>query len=360
MIPLVRPAEAEASASYVTRLRGTADQPGRADSVLVHEDADGALYAGSHGLVSIDGLSAYDLEGDIVLVQPTAGRIERLLRAQSRHNTLLVTERCDQLCVMCSQPPKKTHTDRFSLLEEACLLAKPGELIGISGGEPTLYKEQLLGMIERVLSARDDLKFHVLSNGQHFEAADIERLRDGLYARVSWGVPLYAAEPELHDQIVGKDGAFTRLERSLAHLTMAGARVELRTVVLQDNLAGLPRLARFVSSRLKFIEAWSIMQLEHIGFARGRWRQLFVNHTHQFEPIAEALNLSALHGVRAQLFNFPLCTVPPAYRRFAVASISDWKRKYAEACGCCSQRDACTGFFEWHPQEQAEMVVKPL
>lgn len=360
MIPLVRPAEAEASAPYVTRLRARAGPPGHGDSVLVGEDLEGALFAGPQGLVSIDGLSARDLDGDVVLVQPAAQKVERLLRFQSRHNTLLVTERCDQLCIMCSQPPKKTHIDRFALLEDACLLAKPGELIGISGGEPTLYKEQLLAMIERVLRMREDVQFHVLTNGQHFDVADIERLRDGIYARVSWGIPLYAAEPELHDQIVGKAGAFARLEQSLAHLMMAGARVELRTVVLQDNLAALPRLARFVSSRLRFIEAWSIMQLEHTGFARARWRQLFVDHTHQFEPVAEALNQSVLHAVGAQLFNFPLCTVPPTYRRFAVASISDWKRKYAAACGGCSQRDACTGFFEWHPQEQAEMVVSPL
>lgn len=98
---------------------------------------------------------------------PPPGRIERLLRSDSPHNTFLVTERCDQLCVMCSQPPKKTHVDRFVLLEEACLLAKPGELIGISGGEPTLYKGQLLGMLGRVLHAREDLQFHVLTNGQH-------------------------------------------------------------------------------------------------------------------------------------------------------------------------------------------------
>ncbi|MBL7373277.1 His-Xaa-Ser system radical SAM maturase HxsC, partial [Escherichia coli] len=83
------------------------------------------------------------------------------------------TERCDQLCVMCSQPPKKTHVDRFALFEQACLLAEPDSVIGISGGEPTLYKAELLGMIERVLTARPDLAFHVLTNGQHFQSEDI-------------------------------------------------------------------------------------------------------------------------------------------------------------------------------------------
>jgi len=360
MIPLVLPAESEALKPFVTRLRADTGERKQSDSILLDMDATGATYAGEEGLIAVDGATATDLNGDIVLVRPEAGRIERLLRAGSDHNTLLVTERCDQLCVMCSQPPKKTHVDRFDLLEEACLLANEGTLIGISGGEPTLYKERLLTMVERVLVARPDLSFHILSNGQHFDRDDVARLRQPLYAKVSWGIPLYAVGAALHDEIVGKAGAFMQLEESFAHLIMAGARVELRTVITQPNMGELPTLACYVTSRLNFVEVWSIMQLEHIGFAKGRWSELYVDHRRHFEPVAEALNHAALHGVRAQLFNFPRCTVPAAYRAFAVASISDWKRKYAAACTGCTEQKSCSGFFEWHPDEHAETCVEPL
>lgn len=361
MIPLTLPAASEANMPFVTRLRGDGEFAGEAStSVLVERDENGALFAGAHGLVSIDGATADELDGDIVLVQPQANRVERLIRADSRHNTLLVTERCDQLCVMCSQPPKKTHHDRFDLLEQACLLADHGVLIGISGGEPTLYKEQLLSMVERVVERRPDIRFHILSNGQHFDDRDIERLSLPPYRRVSWGIPLYASDAALHDEIVGKAGAFARLEESFASLIMAGARIELRTVMLTTNLAALPALARYVIARLRSIEAWSIMQLEHIGFAKGRWRELYVDHRKQFHLVAGALDLAAAHGVHAQLFNTPRCTVPPPYRRFAIASISDWKRKYTAGCDGCREREICSGFFEWHPGEEADRVVEPL
>ncbi|HYJ53131.1 MAG TPA: His-Xaa-Ser system radical SAM maturase HxsC [Allosphingosinicella sp.] len=362
MIPLVLPAEAEAKRPFVTRLRVARDGAlAPADSYLVGEDPDGAAFAGPRGLIAIDGVPAGDLDGDVVLVHPAAerpGRIERILRAGSPHNTLLVTERCDQLCVMCSQPPKKTHVDRFGPFEEACLLAEPGTLIGVSGGEPTLYKDALLGMMERVLAARPDLEFHVLSNAQHFEAADVARLRNALYRRVSWGIPLYAPEPGLHDEIVGKAGAFARLEESFAHLVMAGARVELRTVLLGSNLDALPALARHISGRLRFIEMWSIMQLENTGFAKNRWSTLYLDHRGKFDAIGQALELAALHGVPAQLFNFPRCSVPGPFRDHAVASISDWKRKFMPACAGCREREACCGFFEWHPDKDAQ--VTPL
>jgi His-Xaa-Ser system radical SAM maturase HxsC len=364
MIPLVLPAVAEAERPFVTRLGAWADgdlEP--SDSCLVEDGSNGGTFAGRRGLIAVDGIAPAELAGDIVLVEPGGdrpGRIERLLRAGSRHNTLLVTERCDQLCVMCSQPPKKTHVDRFALLEEACLLAEPDTLIGISGGEPTLYKAELCGMMERVLQARPDLEFHVLSNAQHFEAEDVERLRSPIYRRVSWGVPLYASEADLHDEIVGKAGAFCRLEESFAWLTLAGARVELRTVLLRSNLAALPDLARHIATRLRFIEVWSIMQLEHTGFARNRWPELYVRHHEDFAPVATALEQATLFGVPAQLFNFPRCTVPEPYRDLAVASISDWKRKYMPACTGCREREQCCGFFEWHPDDDALAGVSPL
>ena len=364
MIPLNIPAMAEADRPFVTRLRLERNDPDHpADSYLVEKGPQGAAFAGRHGLVAIDGVPPGDLDGDVVLVQPgpdRQGRVERILRAGSLHNTLLVTERCDQLCVMCSQPPKKTHHDRFDFFEEACLLAEPDTLIGISGGEPTLYKDQLCGMMERVLRARPDLEFHVLSNAQHFRPDDVARLRDPVYRRVSWGIPLYAPIPALHDDIVGKTGAFARLEESLACLLMAGARVELRTVLINSNLAALPALARYITARLRFIEIWSIMQLENIGFAKNRWPELYVDHRQQFETIADALDCAALHGVSAQLFNFARCTVPEPYRPQASASISDWKRKYAPACASCRERDSCSGFFEWHPEDQMQQGVTPL
>jgi hypothetical protein len=107
---------------------------------------------------------------------------------------------------------------------------------------------------------------------------------------MSWGIPLYAAEAALHDEIVGKLGAFEQLHQSFAVLLGAGARVELRTVVLTSNFGRFPASARYVANRFRFIEAWSIMQLEAIGFAKGRWRDLFVRHERDFSPIAYALD----------------------------------------------------------------------
>lgn len=355
MIPLAFSAVSDASEPFVTRLRSGAIEDDR-DSRKLNCDAFRSLWCGSQGLFEIED-GGTDLSDDVVLIHPDAGRADRLIRAGSKHNTLLVTERCDQLCVMCSQPPKKTHVDRFPLLEQACLIAPPEQTIGVSGGEPTLYTDALFGMLERVLEVRPDLSFHVLSNAQHFEREHVARLRNPLYFNVVWGIPLYSANPVIHDNVVGKLGAFERLLESFSWLLLAGARVELRTVLMRDTVAGLESLAHFVAMNLGHIEQWSLMGLENIGFARNRWAELAVDLRQDFGPIGSAIDITTLHGIGTKLFNVPLCHVPPGFRDFAVASISDWKQRFATKCDTCSARAACSGFFEWHPDALVEEVT---
>src|SRR5882724_1263401 len=51
---------------------------------------------------------AYLADGDVVRISPSRGALSVLFRKNSPSNSLLVTERCNHFCVMCSQPPKKT------------------------------------------------------------------------------------------------------------------------------------------------------------------------------------------------------------------------------------------------------------
>lgn len=83
----------------------------------------------------------YLTDGDIVRLDPHSGSMRCLYRKTSPNNTILLTERCDHYCLMCSQPPKAAN-DTW-LLDEAFALINliPSETrnIGFSGGEPTLY-----------------------------------------------------------------------------------------------------------------------------------------------------------------------------------------------------------------------------
>lgn len=320
------------------------------DAVLVGTSEGQAHYdmAGLGASIRVDDPS--EIAGDVLFLPRGSTTAHRLIRARSDHNTFLVTERCDQLCVMCSQPPKDYEVDFFDSFTEACRVAPRGKVIGLSGGEPLLLKDRLWDFLLGMAKERPDLTFHVLTNGQHFTPDDLPVLRALGAERVLWGIPLYSAVAAEHDRIVGKVGAFETLTRNLALLVRAGAAIELRTVVMRSNAAGLPALSRFVSTHLPGIHVWAIMQMERIGYGRMNWAAEFFDSSVQFAPIKAAIDAAVARGLPVSLYNFPLCTVPDDVKPRAAPSISDWKRKFLPACSACSQRDACCGFFEWSSQ----------
>lgn len=355
MIPLrIASSTLPIASPLVLRLRCTPEPDAR--TALGH---DAYLVSQSGGIAEFDveGLSlriqiadAPSLDGDIVLAVPKRRSIQRIIRSRSRHNTLLITEQCDQLCVMCSQPPKDGHVDLFDEYQQALLLSPENAMIGISGGEPLLHKDRLFAMLLTIKDRRPDLRFHVLTNAQHFQRSDMGVVEQLGPDRVQWGIPLYAAESGLHDQIVVKQGAFATLQKSLAMLGQNGARIELRTVLLKSNVNELEALAFYIARHLPFIDFWAIMQLENIGFGRMNWDREFFDHSATFLPIGSAVDTAAAFGTRARLYNFPFCTVPKHYQDLAVTSISDWKNKYLATCDGCSAMGRCAGFFEWHPE----------
>ncbi len=342
--PLVEP--------LVVRLRSKAVDAVDGDAILRFTESGHANYEIDGFALRVQTSTPDLLDGDVVLLLPGKKILHRLIRASSQHNTFLVTEQCDQLCIMCSQPPKRYHVDLFDSFLEAVTLAPRDARIGISGGEPLLHKTRLFSFLIQAQIQRPDVGFHILTNGQHFDREDLPILRSLNSEQILWGVPIYAADTANHDRIVKKDGAFNKLLESFAILASGGARIELRTVVLSSNFSLLANLSHFITRHLSFVDFWAIMQLENIGFARKNWEAEFFDSSKDFSAIAHAIDISASRGSEVVLYNFPLCTVPAAYRSWCANSISDWKQKYLEQCEGCLQKSMCTGFFEWYPPDK--------
>lgn len=326
------------------------------DYQLTSQDDGWAHFCRGDHAIALKG-KAEDLDGDVIMLPPNAASAHRLIRANSQHNSLLITEQCDQLCVMCSQPPKNKHTDMFAAFMLACVLAPKDAVIGITGGEPLLYKEQLFALLMQVHVERPDLTFHILTNGQHFTPEDVETLKTPAFNNVLWAIPIFAAAPKVHDKIVGKEGAFGQLVKTFELLSHTSAQIEIRTVVMQSNQSHLAALANFLTTYIPFASQWSIMQMEKIGYGRMNWQKEFFDTSTDFRMVARALCIAHGRGFDARLFNFPLCTVPSAYQKYAVASISDWKCKFEDFCEGCNLRAQCGGFFEWYDVKTGFEVI---
>ena len=107
--------------------------------------------------------------GDVVRFESAKQRFRILYRKNSDHNNFLVTERCDNYCLMCSQPPKSANDDWIleELFDVIRLLDEQTGGFGFTGGEPTL-NDRFVELLKLCNDRLPDAAIHVLERAKVF------------------------------------------------------------------------------------------------------------------------------------------------------------------------------------------------
>lgn len=304
----------------------------------------------------------YLAAGDLVRVSPAAGELRVLYRRTSGHNSILLTERCNSRCIMCSQPPRPDDDSYLvdTWLEAVPLMDPSTAELGISGGEPTLLGDRFVELLTACHRHLPSTALHVLSNGRLFNYLSLARaVADVGCSDLMIGIPLYSDVASLHDFVVQARGAFDQTVRGIINLKRCGVPVEIRIVVQQQTLPRLAALAAFIARNLPVVDQVSIMGLEAVGFAKANWAGIAVDAMDATAALSSAVTILDRAQVRVSLFNFQLCVLPPPLRAFARRSISDWKREYRTECTSCSAKSSCTGFF-FSTTQRPSRGIRPL
>jgi His-Xaa-Ser system radical SAM maturase HxsC len=335
-------------------------RPGACARLLDHGESvsDGyELYVAAPGvgverppanLIELPPELAYLRAGDIVSLSDDGQGIHVLWRHDSHQNSVLLTERCDHYCLMCSQPPRRVDDDW--LLEQAFelirLLPPDTREIGFTGGEPTLYGRRLLDLLRLCRNLIPNAGVHLLSNGRRFSDPDFAA---GWAAvdnpNMMVGIPIYGAEPSTHDYVVQAHGAFDETIRGILNLGALNQRVEIRVVIHKQTAPHLPEIAEFIARNLPFVDQVALMGLEMIGLARANIDTVWIDPVDYQEELIEAVRLLEHAGPKTMIYNHQLCLLDRQLWPFAVRSISDWKNEYHPECLNCAVRNECGGFF---------------
>lgn len=284
--------------------------------------------------------------GDVVCVRPSSGQVSVLYRRSANANSLFVTEQCNSLCLMCSQPPREAPdgwrvTQIFDYLP---LIDRSLPQLGITGGEPTLLGDGLGELLRACRRSLPETRLHILTNGRRFAAQALVEVSDAL-GIATWGIPVYADTASRHDFVVQAQGAFEETLHGLFNLAEHKHSIEVRCVLHRETVPRLKQLARFISRTLPFVDHIALMGLEPMGFARVNRDILWVDPADYAQDLADATLFLAQRGLNVSIYNTPLCLLPRAIWPFARRSISDWKQDYAAECEGCAQRAECGGFF---------------
>lgn len=310
--------------------------------------SDAAIGPGAASVIQLPPELDYLGAGDVVSVSGDGQRVRVLWRHDSHQNSILLTERCNHYCLMCSQPPKTANDDR--LLDEAFELMRvlPRDVteIGFTGGEPTLYGQGLIDLLTLCRNLHPEAAVHVLSNGTRFADPEYAAAWASIdNPNMMVGIPIYGAEPARHDYVVQSEGAFNRTVPGILNLAQLRQRIEIRVVVHKQTAPALPEIAEFIARNLPFVDQVALMGLEMIGLARANIPTLWIDPTEYADELTEAVTILDRSRINTMIYNHQLCLIPRQLWPWTVRSISDWKNEYHPECLDCTVRDQCGGFF---------------
>jgi len=285
---------------------------------------------------------------DIISLSYTANRINVQWRGNTSTNSLLLTERCDNYCLMCSQPPREENDDWLLQVASDVISLMPGEaeVLGFTGGEPTIYGDDFIELVRHFSEKLPNTALHILSNGRKFSDIKFaEKYAEVANKSMMIGIPIYGAESQLHDYVVQAEGAFDQTINGILNLGEYGQSIEIRVVAHKQTAPALVQIAEFISRNLPFVDQVAIMGLEMIGLARGNFQEVWIDPVEYKNQLAEAVNHLASNNIHVMVYNHQLCLTHTDIWKFAVKSISDWKNEYDPICEPCQVREQCGGFF---------------
>jgi len=296
-----------------------------------------------HSAKSLD----YLADGDVISVSPN-GFVRTLYRKNSTSNFVLATDQCNSLCLMCSQPPRQVNdfhriSEHFRLID---LIDPETRELGITGGEPTLFKEDLLRLIRHCKDRLPNTALHVLTNGRLFYYREFARKLGAIeHPDMMLGIPLYSDVDSEHDYVVQARGAFEETVLGIQNLGRYNVPVEIRVVIHRQTYRRLPMLAEFIARNFPFVAHVALMGLEMFGFVHRNFDELWIDPYDYQSELVRATETLFLSGLNTSIYNHQLCVLDRRLWPFARKSISDWKNDYLPECDGCAARTDCGGFF---------------
>lgn len=323
-----------------------------------------------HGLIKVEKVGesdviCQDVKGNMTILTPADFEVLKgdVLKPDSQNKyikfydsisesaCLFVTNKCNSNCLMCPDTiysrQKKVDIGQSFLREFLLLLPTDLPFLDITGGEPTLLKNNLITLIDIAFDHFEHISIMLLSNGRAFGDKSYSRLFYK-YSKMNFviEVPIHGFDGNTHDKIAGGNEYFLQTVSGIRNLLSAKVQVGIRVVVSGLNYKFLHKIIYFIGTNFQNIKYINLMGLEMLGNAYLNKEQVWTEFDEIKDILQKNIELCFLYGIEPRLYNFPLCLFDKKYWSVYRKSISPHKIVYLESCFGCNVKKHCGGFFK--------------
>lgn len=301
---------------------------------------------------------------DVVGINGESGIINIYYRDNSYDNAIALTNQCNSNCIFCPESisfRKKHNTLTIERIRELIdYIPSDTKYLCITGGEPTLLKDELFDVLKMCKNKFENTKFIMLSNGRMFYYKDyaIKYVKSRPLGTII-AIAIHGDNEYLHDYCTRSKGSFKQSYTGIENLYNLGENIEIRIVVNKLNYQVLPNIAKLIIDNFPKILRVNFMGLEMLGNAAINKDKVWIDFNKVENYINTAVLMLIKNGITTNLYNFPLCHLNPNLWQIAIRSISDYKVRYPKECLNCNVKNLCGGFFE-STYKLGKICVKPI
>lgn len=303
-------------------------------------------------ILNEDAEKLFDIySSDDVLSIDNRGIVYEQYRATSSDNAIVTTLQCNSNCFMCpcSENSRKTSglSSLYEMKELIRYIPRTAPFLTITGGEPTLLKDDFFGLLKLLQYDFDETRFLLLTNGRAFADYNFtKQFVNCIPNNIRVGIPIYGYNEKTHDIITQTEGSFKQAVIGIHNLLHYNIETEIRIVLTQQNIANMEKIARYIIKYFRGIACVNFMGLELMGNAAKNREKVWLPYDEAFQKSKKAIKLLIANGIDTQIYNFPLCSVEPAFWEICAKSISDYKVEFSDECLACDLKQICGGVFD--------------
>lgn len=302
-------------------------------------------------LIELENCQACFLEKDIVNIFFLKDKafIKRIFRNDSNDNILFLTNKCNSNCIFCPDSDEIRKNDKEYVEDALKLLELYPETIrhiGITGGEPTLLKDNFFNILSECKNKFPNIEYTIISNGRMFFYKDFcYKYIESKPLNTTIAIPLHGYNEETHDKVTRVNGSFRQTVIGLKNLLLLKEKIEIRIVLNKTNYNSLYKIINLIINNFSGIKEVNILSLELLGNAGKNYKDFWVEKNEINSSLHSCIPLLIKNKIKVNLYNFPLCFLNSEFWTLSRKSITDYKSKYGDECTSCREKPNCDGFF---------------
>lgn len=288
--------------------------------------------------------------GDVVKINLTKNSLKVLYKSDSSEQVILTTNQCNNNCIMCPDSDGiriTRHNADVNIIKSAIkLIDNDTKYICITGGEPTFLKEELFYILDICRDKFQNAEFIMLTNGRtfYYENYTKEFIKH-CPSNIIVGIPLHSHKEYVHDEITRVKGSHVQTVNGMKNLLKHKQLVEIRIVINKLNYLDLNNIAKMITRAFSNSYRVNFMAMEMLGNAYANREEVWVDFIEFKEQLEMACLTLLSSGIRAYIYNIPLCYIDQKFWSITKKSITGYKVKYGEECEGCKVKEKCGGFF---------------